>query len=393
MFLIHFLRWLFGFVRWEAEGGFPERLLNLASRQHIRLWGVERHGTFLSACCFARSYRRMRPLSRKSGMRMRLKQKQGIPFFLHRYRARAGIAAGLAVYFLLLQLLSQRIWVIDVSGNERVPEKAILDVVEQMGVVQGGDGEQLDIPTIQLAALQQLPDLAWLTVNLEGSTAHVEVSERIPTPELEDPNRPSNIKAARDGRIIRMEVTGGQAVAQTGDAVVKDMLLVSGVVDNASGAVLKRSRARILAQTRRELIVEVPLAETRLLPTGRTVYRPTLQLFGLKIPLYTDGPIDGEFILTEEAHPLTSGHIRLPVGFSDRLYTLLAPREVIYTEEEAAALAQSQLNERVRAELTGVEIQSSSQSERVENGVYILTGLYDCIEDIAVEEQLLISGK
>lgn len=393
MFLIHFLRWLFGFVRWEAEGGFPERLLNLAARNNIQLWGVERHGAYLSACCFARSYRKLRPIARKSGMRMRLREKRGVPFFLHKYKARAGIAVGAVIYIVLLQVLSQRIWVIDVNGNSRVPDKDILAVVEQMGVVQGGDGETLDIPTIQLAALQKLPGLAWLTVNLEGSTAHVEVSERIPAPELEDPDRPSNIKAARDGIIVKMEVTGGQAVAQKGDAVVKDMLLVSGVVDNNSGAVLKRSRARILAQTQRELTVKIPLSETRLLPTGRTIYRPTFQLFGLKIPLYTDGPIDGEYTLTEEQHPLTAGDVKLPVGFSDRLYTLLAPREVVYTEEEAAAIAQTRLEERVKAELIGAEIQNSSQTVRMEDGVYILTGTYDCIEEIGVEEQLLVSSE
>ena len=50
MFLIRLLRWLFGFVRWEAEGGFPERLLNLAARQELPLWGVSRQGETLSAC-------------------------------------------------------------------------------------------------------------------------------------------------------------------------------------------------------------------------------------------------------------------------------------------------------------------------------------------------------
>lgn len=39
MFLIRLLRWLFGFVRWEAEGGFPERLLNLAARPGAPLVG------------------------------------------------------------------------------------------------------------------------------------------------------------------------------------------------------------------------------------------------------------------------------------------------------------------------------------------------------------------
>lgn len=391
MFLIHLLHWLFGFVRWEAEGGFPERLLNLAAHQDIPLWGVSRRGGSLSAYCFARHYRRMRPLARRTGMRIRLKKKHGVPFFLRRYRGRAGLAVGAAVYLLLLQLLSQRIWVVQVEGNERVSSEEILSVVAEMGVREGADGDSLDIPTLQLASLQQLPDLAWITVNLSGSTARVEVSERIPTPELSDPNRPSNLKAARDGIIVKLEVTGGQAMVQKGDAVVKDMLLVSGVVDNTAGAVLKRSQGRVLAQTERELEVRIPLQETRLLPTGRSVYRPTLHLFGLYIPLYTDGEVEGDYALTVRRHPLIAYQTILPLGYNEEIYTMLSPQEVRYSEEEAASLAAARLDERERSELAGAEIQSSTRSGRVENNLYILTGRYACIEDIGVEEQILLS--
>jgi hypothetical protein len=38
MFLIRFMRWLFGWVKLEAEGGFPERLLNLTAMEGIELW-------------------------------------------------------------------------------------------------------------------------------------------------------------------------------------------------------------------------------------------------------------------------------------------------------------------------------------------------------------------
>ena len=55
-----------------------------------------------------------------------------------------------------------------------------------------------------------------------------------------------------------------------------------------------------------------------------------------------------------------------------------------------AALAAALLDERERAELGRAEITSSSRDGRVENGVYILTGTYACIEDIGVEEQIYL---
>ena len=117
MFIIRFLRWLLGWVEFEAEGGFPERLLNLAARCGIPLWDTGRRGVVLTARCFARKYKKLRPIARKAGVRLHVVRRHGVPFFLHRYRARAGLVAGLATYVVLLQILSQQIWVMQVSGN------------------------------------------------------------------------------------------------------------------------------------------------------------------------------------------------------------------------------------------------------------------------------------
>ena len=96
MFIIRFLRWLLGWVEFEAEGGFPERLLNLAARGGIPLWDTGRRGVVLTARCFARKYKKLRPIARKAGVRLHVVRRHGVPFFLQRYRARAGLVAGLA---------------------------------------------------------------------------------------------------------------------------------------------------------------------------------------------------------------------------------------------------------------------------------------------------------
>lgn len=96
MFFIRFFRWLLGWVRFEAEGGFPERLLNQAAKQGIALWNSSRQGIVLTSCCYARSYRKLRPLAKKASVRMRVRDRRGLPFFLRKYRARLGLAAGMA---------------------------------------------------------------------------------------------------------------------------------------------------------------------------------------------------------------------------------------------------------------------------------------------------------
>ena len=137
MFLIRFLRWLFGWVRLTAEGGFPERLLNLAAREEIQLWGICRQGITLTACCRAKDYKRLRQPARKACMRMRVRERHGAPFFLRRYHARAGIAVGLAAYILLLHFFSQRIWAIDVIGNEKLSDREIEELQKLIDEMRG----------------------------------------------------------------------------------------------------------------------------------------------------------------------------------------------------------------------------------------------------------------
>lgn len=389
MFFIRFFRWLLGWVRFEAEGGFPERLLNQAAKQGIALWNSSRQGIVLTSCCYARSYRKLRPLAKKASVRMRVRDRRGLPFFLRKYRARLGLAAGMAVYMVLLQMLSSRVWIIDIRGNDLVSDEEILEVLEPLGLREGGTFQGLDVSDLQLSALKALPDLTWLAVNLDGSTVHVEVEERGTHAPLEE-DTPSNIKAARDGKIVKVEVTGGQATVKPGEAVTKGSLLISGVVESKTGPILRRSSGRIIAETTRTLTAEIPLTETQLLPTGETIFRPSFSLFGIRIPLYTDGTVPKDCDLSTHRHMLTAYGKSLPVGFLCEEYRLLEAADITRTEEEAAALAGGLLDERELAELGRAQVLSSSREGRVEDGVYILTGTYRCLEDIGVEEQLYV---
>jgi similar to stage IV sporulation protein len=390
LFLIHFLRWLFGWVKFDAEGGFPERLLNLAAREGIDLWSVRRTDEKLRACCPARQYRLLRSPARRAGMRIHITQKNGVPFVIKKYKSRSGVFVGLIAFFVLLNFLSQRVWVVEVRGNNKVEKEEIIKVMEEFGVSEGKDISALDIPTLQLQALQKLPKLAWCVVNLQGSIAYIDVTERIPTPELSNANRPSNIKAARDGRIVSIEVYTGQAMVQKGDAVAQGMLLVSGVVESSVGPIFRRSQARILAETTRNLKVSVPLKENRLMPTGRKILRPYLHFFTLNIPMFTDGKIEQENRLQITKNMLKVNGIHLPVGIINRSYELLELNEIVRTESQAKELAHKLLSEKKLSELASVEIINANEKGMIANGEYVLTGEYDCIEDICIEEQLIV---
>lgn len=390
MFLMRLLEFLLGWVEWEAEGGFPERFLNLASRHRIPLTRTRRQGISLLGCCYARHYRRLRPLARRSGVRLRLTARHGLPFSSRRYRDRWGLAVGLAIYILMLQIFPHYIWSVDVTGNSEVPASRIESVMAGLGVRVGAGRTDFDLRTIQLKAIEELPELSWLAVNLEGSIAHIEVNERVTAEQPPDLSQPANLKASRDGRIVSTRIVDGQAVVQKGDAVVKGMLLASGVVDTASGPLLKHARGEVLAETTHTFTTTIPLTETLNLPQKEGILRPTLQLFSLEIPLYTSGRLPDAYQEKAYVHPLTARGIRLPIGFTNRYYYPLAATVIHRTPQQAEELARQELKTWKAENLSGATIQSQEETQQQDDSSYSLSVTFSCVEDIAVEEPIHI---
>ena len=385
---MRWIRFCRGWVAFEAEGGLPERMLNLVRDRPIELWRLRRSETGLRACCYVRDYRRLRPAARRTGMRLRHTEKHGLPFWLHRYRARLGLPVGMLLAGLLLWLLSGRIWMVTVTGASAPLDRKLCDTLAPLGVAVGAPRSALQPAELQLRALRELPEITWLSVNMKGCVAEICVTERkVGEPEPQTV-RASNLVAARDGVIVRTEVLSGQGTVRVGEGVTAGTLLVSGVVETKVGTLLRRAEGTVWADTERTLSAQVPLERTRLLPTGERVTQTELRFFGLRIPLSAALPGDARDRLVEEEFPLRAGEAVLPCGLLRRTYYRMAETPVSLTPAEAETLARRLLAEREEAELAGVTVRTRTECMAEENGAVTLTVRYACTENIAVEQVL-----
>ncbi len=388
MVLAHVWRWFPGWVRVETQGGYPERLLNAIADEEMAVWGVRYRGEWMRFSCFAQDYRALRRRARKACVCMRVKQKHGLPFLVHRYRHRKGLAVGLVIYALILALLSPRVWAIQVVGNTATSTQEILTVARDMGVRIGARMDALDIKRLEINGLDRLPTLAWISVNPSGSVARVEVTERKPTPQVLDLSAPSNIVALRDGRVVSVTVVSGQKTVLVGEAVSAGTVLISGRVESELGEQLYRAYGEVWAQTARRITVSVPLTYYPPTADGYVAVCPTLSFLGVEIPLYARAPSGENYQTWEQAHFLRAQDLTLPLGITNRYYIRTVHKATTRTKAQAQELAVRRLAAQEAALFAPDSFDETGRKGEWKNGVYTLTADYTCLENIALEEPL-----
>ena len=377
-------------VQIECEGGFPERFLNEARKREIALWDITRRDISLFCRCRADDYRFLRPVAKAASVRMRVRKRQGMWFRIRPFRYRFGWVCGMVLFAVMLQLLSARIWTVRVSGNEQVSESAIREVLRPLGVYEGAVFDKVDLPQLQLTALEQLPQLVWLTVNQTGSVAYVEVREQTPSEPIAS-SEPANIVASRDGVIVSIDCENGQAAVKVGDAVTEGSLLIGGVVDSKVGPLLKHAQGTVLARTERELAISVPFEETVTAEKPFPKVRPSLYVLGMRFPLYTSGEPWSN--ATTTMHLLRAYGKTLPIGIEvqkrEEQETVTVVRNEQETYEEAVArlaIARSEWGDTVQVQEERITATKTADG-------WTVCGRYTCVEPIGLWQSLQMHEK
>ena len=172
----------------------------------------------------------------------------------------------LALVFMACTLVwsNLHIWAFDVKGCKKLTQGQVLRALSECGVTEGSYWPSLSMDILRSQLLGRLPELAWMTVNVNGSRAVVLVVERMEKPEIYEENRAANIVASHSGIIRETRVWNGIPLVQSGDAVTEGELLVSGKMDSLSNpSRLVRAEASILAETWYEFTSVNPAAKPK----------------------------------------------------------------------------------------------------------------------------------
>lgn len=331
---------------------------------------------------------------RERGVEYEITGEHGPWKVVRRYKKRIGIPIGALIFLLLLFLSERFIWTFEVVGNDTVPDREILEQLDKLGCSVGTYIPSVDFDSLHNLFLLSERRISWISVNLNGTHAMVEVRETQPPATHIDANAPHNLVASEAGLIEYSEILRGAKIAREGDYVNEGDLLASGVVQMKHGLSLIHARGSVMARVKREIKIEVPLKESTKMLTGREFSEKTLNFFGISLKIFKNTsnlPENCDKIIRES--PLSFfDAVTVPITLHETVYREYSDAVITRSEEEAKAEAYKRLRAECAAVAADSEIVSRNVSAGLVGGAYVIECELEVIRDIAREVPIYLEN-
>lgn len=285
--LLDFYRYLRGFVIIKVSGGFPERFINLCSSHKIYLWDTMYENGAVTAKMFCKDFYRLRKVRIKSGVKIKIINKNGIRFTYNKNQKRKCLIFGLAFSVLFMYAMNMFVWCIDVDNTENISRFELIAATEKQDLKFGTFVPLYDESKASRSTVNSFDGkIIWASTNIKGSKATIEIRESSVTDNKESQSSfPCNIIADFDGVIVSVETYSGTVNVTTGSTVKKGDLLVSGISENSDGSVnfhCADSKLTAFHKNVKEIVLSKEESRKTLLQDKRSA---SINVFGINIPL------------------------------------------------------------------------------------------------------------
>lgn len=205
------------------------------------------------------AFKKMKKEAEARGIAYNVEKKRGIPIFLEKYKYRVGIYLGLVCALALIVCSHRFVWDIEVTGNESVTSSEIREILREHGFTVGSYIPGVNTDRIENRILIDSDKISWISINIIGTVAEVQVRENVVPERDETPRSPANLVAKKSGLVEEVRIFRGKAMVGAGKFVEKGDLLVSGLFDSVQeGFRYTRAAGEIYARTVEEFYIEIP---------------------------------------------------------------------------------------------------------------------------------------
>ena len=384
--MIGFFKYLKGYLRIKVWGFSPERFMNLCSNRGILLWEIVRDEDTYYMNISINGFYKLRPIVKKTGTKVAILEKYGLPFFLPLLQKRKIFLAGMLLSVAFWMWSSLYVWDIEISGNYQITQDVFESFLKEQQVKVGMRKSGLDIEELEKEIRREFPQVTWTSARLTGTRLQIAVKENdAPMIEdaLEEEEAGKDLVSQYQGTIVSMIVRNGVPMAAIGDTVEKGTLLVDGKVPvyNEDGTVreyqLVNADADIVIEHTRTFRGTLPFDYIKKEYTGRIRKRYFLKVGEKEWKIPQERPFLIYDSVIKESRPLLFQKLSIPVYFGSVTHREYQNVEYEYTLEEARDL----LNEKLRLFLTSLEekgVQIIEKNVRIDtnDGMWVIEGSF-----------------
>lgn len=357
--MIAFLKYLRGYLRIRVSGFSPERFMNLCSNKGILLWNIVREGDIYYMNIHLKGFRELRPIVRKTGTRVAVLDRYGLPFFLPKLFHRKVFVGGLILAIAFWIWSSMYIWDIDLNGNSRITDDIFQDFLDDNGVTTGMLKSDLDIEMLEKEIRRKFPEVTWASAKLNGTRLQIDIKEN-DAPilgEKEEREKGSDLVSEYEGTVVSIIVRSGVPNVSLGDVVEKGAVLVQGKVPvyNEDATIREYfyvdADADIVVEHVRTFSARLPFDHIQKEYTGREKKSHYLRIGGKEWQLSGGRPFLVYDSVIKESRPLLFQKLSIPVYFGSSSHREYQNVEYEYSQEQA----EEELNKKLMIFLTSLE--------------------------------------
>ncbi len=332
--------------------------------------------------------KKIAPILDKSGIIVYIKDVYGFARFCSDNRKRAGVIAGILIFFTLLFMSTGYVMKIEVEGSQLLSRQTVIDDLAEFGISVGTRISEIDKDTCASRFLAKYPEFSWVAINFEGTTATITLKEKDKQDASED-KKCDFLAADGDGVIRSVLVYSGKATVKPGTVVKKGDVLIMGYISGSGLQYEEHPSLRyegalgsVTAEVKEELSVFVPFTEETVTETVTERSATVISVLGVDF-VFGSIPENGA-VGSPEKYVEIFGLIEIPVTY--RTFDVVS-QKTGYTERDetqAGAEAEKRVYRAVAEKLGQAELTEINVAFTVEENGVTAVAKYSCVREIAV---------
>jgi len=394
--MMKMLKILRGYLRIRVWGFSPERFMNLCSNKGILLWDIVRDGDVYYMNISIKGFWGLRPIAKKTGTRVAILERYGLPFFWPKLLKRKVFVMGLLCAIAFWILSSFYIWNIEIDGNYQITEDVFESFLRENMVTIGMRRDDLDIEELEKQIRRAFPQITWASARLIGTRLQIDIKENDApiTIDEEKTEEGKDLVAQYGGTVVSMIVRSGVPKVSIGDAIERGDVLIEGKVPIYNEDKTLReyqyvdADADIMLEHTRSFTASLPFDHVEKEYTGREEAGSYLKIGGRSWALPEDRPFLVYDSVIRESRPLVLEKLSIPIFWGSVTHREYQNVEREYTKEEVGTL----LNQKLMDFLATLEekgVQIIEKNVRIEKGesFWVLNGEFLVQEPVGISTQ------